>query len=291
MQKIKSIIVLVPMLFFIIFCVKGASATRLYVDPPIITNTYKVGDTFSVNVRVENVNDLAGFEFKLYWNPTVLSLDQAIIWTSDIWSSQYWSWAQENNIEGGYYHVAFTKKNTVSTFSGSTSLATIYFKVKWSGVSALNLNESTLGDSNANNMTYQVDNGMFYYCLGDVTGPSGVPDGKVDIRDVNLVAKYYGTYKGGPPSSGGYSYDPRIDLNYDGKIDIKDVHTVASLYGTTCTSSASSTTMPSYTLPYADGMFISETMSILAFALVAIELIVVMEIVRKLKHTKKRKKK
>jgi hypothetical protein len=68
---------------------------------------------------------------------------------------------------------------------------------------------------------------------GDLTGPKGVPDGKVDIRDVNLVAKAYGSSKGPPASS---NWNPICDLTGpngvpDGKVDIRDVNFVAREYG------------------------------------------------------------
>jgi len=57
---------------------------------------------------------------------------------------------------------------------------------------------------------------------GDITGPYGVPDGKVDIKDVAKVSKAFGQ---SPPS------DPKCDLNKDGKVDIKDVAIVSLDFG------------------------------------------------------------
>jgi subtilase family serine protease len=61
--------------------------------------------------------------------------------------------------------------------------------------------------------------------VGDITGPSGWPDGDVDIRDVSAVARLFGVSS---PSPG---YNPNFDINDDGDIDIKDVSTVARHYG------------------------------------------------------------
>jgi hypothetical protein len=57
---------------------------------------------------------------------------------------------------------------------------------------------------------------------GDVTGPGGVPDNKVDTRDVAKVSKAFGT---SPPS------DPICDLNKDNKVDTKDVAIVSLNFG------------------------------------------------------------
>jgi len=67
--------------------------------------------------------------------------------------------------------------------------------------------------------------------IGDITGPYGYPDGKIDVRDVAGIASRYGAR---PP-------DPRYDVKWDitgptqgladGKIDARDVALVASRYG------------------------------------------------------------
>jgi len=61
--------------------------------------------------------------------------------------------------------------------------------------------------------------------IGDITGPGGQPDGKVDIRDVSLVAYSFGSYPGHP------KWNPIADLNGDNKVNILDISIVASDYG------------------------------------------------------------
>ena len=66
--------------------------------------------------------------------------------------------------------------------------------------------------------------------IEDITGPNGVPDGKVDIRDISLVAKHFDTVAGGP------NWDPVCDLTGpngvpDGKVDIRDISLVAKAFG------------------------------------------------------------
>jgi hypothetical protein len=61
--------------------------------------------------------------------------------------------------------------------------------------------------------------------VGDITGPDGLPDGKVDILDVAAVAMIcYVKY----PSP---QYNPNYDINSDGKIDIVDIAKVGKQYG------------------------------------------------------------
>jgi len=65
--------------------------------------------------------------------------------------------------------------------------------------------------------------------VGDITGPTGWPDGKTDIRDIALVAKFFGQFV--PPAP------PTCDLTGptpgvpDGKVDIRDIAFVAKHFG------------------------------------------------------------
>jgi hypothetical protein len=56
----------------------------------------------------------------------------------------------------------------------------------------------------------------------DISGPNGVPDGKVDIVDLVRVAKRYRAVPGI------WNYDHTIDVNFDNIIDIGDLTTIAA---------------------------------------------------------------
>jgi outer membrane protein assembly factor BamB len=61
---------------------------------------------------------------------------------------------------------------------------------------------------------------------GDITGELlNVPDGKVDIRDIALVAIHYGK------TSSYLSWNPNCDINDDNKVDILDIAIVARNFG------------------------------------------------------------
>ena len=60
---------------------------------------------------------------------------------------------------------------------------------------------------------------------GDITGLGGVPDGKVDMKDIAVVAKAFGSEPGEP------GWNPIADLYPDGKIDMKDVAIPARNFG------------------------------------------------------------
>jgi len=81
--------------------------------------------------------------------------------------------------------------------------------------------ETSIGDN-----TF-VDGFVIVAMVGDITGPTGWPDGKVDVRDVSKVAKLFGVSYPNP------KYDANCDIVYDRKIDVKDISTVAKRYGQT----------------------------------------------------------
>lgn len=61
---------------------------------------------------------------------------------------------------------------------------------------------------------------------GDITGELlNVPDGKVDIRDIALVAIRYGK------TSSYLLWNPNCDINDDNKVDILDIAIVARNFG------------------------------------------------------------
>ena len=62
------------------------------------------------------------------------------------------------------------------------------------------------------------------YLPGDVNH-----DGKVDIRDIAIVVKAFGSYPGSP------SWDASADINGDGRVDVQDVSIAVMNFGNTST--------------------------------------------------------
>lgn len=60
---------------------------------------------------------------------------------------------------------------------------------------------------------------------GDITGPSGLPDGTVNMRDVGYVAKRFGTTPSNP------MWNPNADIDGNGIINMKDIGLVAKNFG------------------------------------------------------------
>jgi rhamnogalacturonyl hydrolase YesR len=65
--------------------------------------------------------------------------------------------------------------------------------------------------------------------LGDITGPDGWPDGKIDMRDIGLVARNFGQVV--PPANPNCDLTGPIAGVPDGKIDMRDIGLVARHFG------------------------------------------------------------
>ena len=63
--------------------------------------------------------------------------------------------------------------------------------------------------------------------VGDVTGPDGWPDGKVNMRDIGAIARCFGSQEGDP------DYNANYDIVYDGKINMRDIGLAARHFGET----------------------------------------------------------
>jgi hypothetical protein len=52
--------------------IAGAESTRVFLDPTSQTVS-AVGDSFEVNVSIANVSNLYGYQFKLYYDSTIVN--------------------------------------------------------------------------------------------------------------------------------------------------------------------------------------------------------------------------
>lgn len=122
--------------------------TVLYIDPEkteLWTPSYNY--TFKVDVRIANVTDLTCYEFKLYWNTTLLDFDSSV--TIEVWPLQI-KWKAIDESLGRYWLAVAARGE--DKFSGSVTLAQFYFIVKYDPIypknvhSLLHLNDTVLGD-------------------------------------------------------------------------------------------------------------------------------------------------
>ena len=151
------------------------------------------GNLDKINVTVLNEGEAAEtFEVTLYTNSTLIGAEEV------------------TNLSAETYIVLTFVWNTSGFMKGNYTICAIADTVP---------NEAETADN------IFIDNWIIVSMIGDIIGPYGWPDGKVDIRDIAAVANRYGSSSGSP------NYNPNFDIFFDGKIDVKDLARVAKHYG------------------------------------------------------------
>jgi hypothetical protein len=166
-------------------------------------------------------------------------------------------WASNWAYQGANMNVTVTANNTgqvaesfyVSAFCNATLLGNVsvnlaagvgVIQVLTLNTTALPLYQNLTVSAQASIVQYEYNTSNNVYVggnvtvryMGDVNG-----DGRVDGRDIAIVAKAFGSvgpnyyYPGSPPSS---SWNLLADLNCDNKVDGKDVAIVSSNFGEGC---------------------------------------------------------
>lgn len=125
--------------------------TTASVNPSSIT-VHK-GDIFVFNVTLLNVSCLCGWEFKLWWNNTLLNCTQAEIQVPAIWINHTYEAGKGIQNTFNSTHGKFWKAQAAlwpaPPFNGSMTLVTFTFKALNLGVATLDLDDVCLADSNA----------------------------------------------------------------------------------------------------------------------------------------------
>jgi hypothetical protein len=127
-------------------------------------------------------------------------------------------------------------RNDQPRFDGTGLLAVIEFEITRGPTPGINLFSVLDISKTESYSTYVLDSGSYeipctktngqyaFYdppaLVGDLTY-----DGKVDIRDLAIAAKAFGSYPGHP------RWNPIVDINADGTVDIRDMATIAKNYG------------------------------------------------------------
>ena len=100
----------------------------LYVDPPVIECwTPSYGKNFTIEVKIDNVTDLFGYEFKLYWNTTLLNLIGVQI--TPPWGSYLIAKNETDEVLGRYWLAVGAYD--VPPFDGNTTVAQFPFQITY----------------------------------------------------------------------------------------------------------------------------------------------------------------
>jgi len=176
-----------------------AGTTNVAVDPTQVT-IFK-GEPFVVNINLNDVTDLRGWEFKLLWNSTVLNCTDIAIQTPAVWQNGTLDFGpgleNDYNITHGRFYWGQAANSSAPSFNGSMTLATLTFQALHGGTTSLSLVDPVLGDSNATAMACTVSSGTVNVYYGRYM--------RSDTQTVNGL----NAYKLNLPQSASYTYYTR----------------------------------------------------------------------------------
>jgi hypothetical protein len=171
---------------------------KMFVEPPqSIFTTATVGTTFQVNASIANITGLAGLEFKLFWNASLLSCTNL---TENLFTTvtpqdqtdNIWSIKKLINNTGGYIQYAYTFQNIEQATSGGycpiNITQTNYPPEGKLAVAIMNFNITRVPPTNS-----------YYNCTFDFALPIKAGDVSANPISVTAVGGYYKIY--GPPET------------------------------------------------------------------------------------------
>ena len=231
MKKVLMLLLAVILLpasfpFFTLRC-KGSPETVLCVDPK--TTKVAVACNFTINVNITDVTNFTGYEFKLYWNKTLLNA----IATNDTPPPQ---WTQSvilgpglepnyNATHGRYFRGCMSLPCTEVT--GNFILASLTFNATAKGNCTLALRDTRIAGYECEPISHTVEDGFVrvLFVPGDIAPEFGI----VDIMDILVVGVAFGSRPGDP------NWNPTADLYPvcigDQVIDIMDILVIAVDFG------------------------------------------------------------
>ena len=139
---------------------KSESEAVLYIDPPsIIDESLQPPATFTVYVKVANVTDLWGFEFKVRWNNTLLECIDHELSPPETWTNFFT--AKDDVVQDEGYYWASVVALAGEPFSGDCVLASLTFQVIGTGMCPIEFFYDILGDTAGDPIDHTVQNGFF----------------------------------------------------------------------------------------------------------------------------------
>ena len=185
------------------------------------TPNVRVGDTFTVHVNAEKVTNLAGWQFDLTFDPTVLE-------TIEVKEGGFLkrgggtTFFQRGTIDNTAGKIADISSALISKdgITGTGTLLSVVFSAKAAGSSQMALNSFQLGSNTGEVIPAGMRDLIITVAsqlLWDVNA-----DGQVSILDLILVAQHMGSAA---------SANSKVDVNRDGIISILDLIVVAQHMG------------------------------------------------------------
>ncbi len=149
------------------YTIAGREATVL-ITPSLVEKTYfDVGATFKVNVTVESITDLFGFDLNITWDSTFLNFSNFYYnyTLNALWGSGQWFVAKN---ESGLGYCKFVALSTASSFNTtrSQSMLTLEFTVgtrSQPDETTIHFATHKLSDTQAENITHLVEDGIYRF--------------------------------------------------------------------------------------------------------------------------------
>jgi len=143
-----------------------AESVRVYVDPPSVVDPNVF---FNISVKIDNVVDVAGVNFELRWDPTLLNaVNMTEVLFHEVTPQSDWDhiWRVRHvidNVNGSvwYQYVFMFSDYSGNHFSGNHTIAIIEFQVKNVGNCRLSLAEVQVGNSDAQAIPFDTLDGFF----------------------------------------------------------------------------------------------------------------------------------
>jgi len=159
----KNILYITLVISFVIIGVFTVLATltntKLSVSS-VIDKKLKVGDTFTVDVTVNEVIDLKGYEYRLKYDTNILDAT-SVVSSNFLSSSMYCVRNTIDEAEGIIWVACMMPLGPGEGVSGSGTLETITFQVLDKGDSNLDLYKTVLGDHTGASIPHSVEDGIF----------------------------------------------------------------------------------------------------------------------------------
>ena len=130
----------------------------VYVDPSAIERG--VGQDFTVNINASDVKNLVGWQLRLGWNLTILTLMNVTEGTF-LKSGGVTFFGYELNETFGYMLAYCTILHNVTGVNGTGVLASVEFQVKAQGSCDLDLQNTELVDASEEIVTHTTNDGHF----------------------------------------------------------------------------------------------------------------------------------
>jgi hypothetical protein len=163
---------------------------KFRVNPPVVMDPTLVPPaTFTINVTLEEVRDLYGYQFNLTFDPNVLICLQVEI--QDVLNETNYIPNQNiDNVNGFIFiNVTYYSPAVPLNFDSQLPVATIEFRVRSIGATDLNLTDTGLVDSSGLPITHEDFNGFFQSLIVDVgvLSLSASPTAFYDGQSTNIT--------------------------------------------------------------------------------------------------------